>query len=135
MLTSRPMNPRAFFPLAPCLIAFALAACATEAPTPLPEPVAEAETPLPEPIEEPAGPAPLAPVPPPPEQRPEAPPEVADPAIPRPQRIANFVDYAVRTHGVDADRVREVLRSEERRVGKEGGGGERGEERRISMGG
>ena len=51
----------------------ALAACATEAPTPLPEPVAEAETPLPEPIEEPAGPAPLAPVPSPPEQRPEAP--------------------------------------------------------------
>ena len=112
MLTSRPMTPRALFPLASCLIAFAFAACATEGPAPLPAPAPEAEAPLPEPIAEPvepAAPAPLAPVPPPPEQRPEAPPPVTDPAIPRLQRVDNFVDYAVRTHGVDAARVRAVL--------------------------
>src|SRR5690606_41118467 len=81
MLTSRPMNPRALFPLASCLLAFALAACAPEGPTPIPQPVDEPQAPLPEPIPEPAEPAPLAPVPPPPEQRPEAPVEVTDPSI------------------------------------------------------
>ena len=110
------MNPRTFFRLAPCLIVFAFAACATDAPAPVQPPPTEAGAPLPEPITEPvadpaepAAPAPLQPVPPPPEQRPEAPAAVTDPAIPRQQRVANFVDYAVRTHGVDADRVRQVL--------------------------
>ena len=114
------MNPRTVFRLAPCLIVLAFAACATDAPAPLPPPVeAQASVPesspetLPEPIVEPgvepAGPQLLAPVPAPPEQRPEAPADVTDPAIPRQQRLDNFVDYAVRTHGVDAARVRSVL--------------------------
>ena len=114
------MNPRTVFRLAPCLIVLAFAACATDAPAPLPSPVeAQASVPesspepLPEPIVEPsvepAGPQLLAPVPAPPEQRPEAPADVTDPAIPRQQRLDNFVDYAVRTHGVDAARVRSVL--------------------------
>ena len=120
MLPSPPMNPRTVFRLAPCLIVLAFAACATDAPAPLPPPVeAQASVPesspepLPEPIVEPsvepAGPQLLAPVPAPPEQRPEAPADVTDPAIPRQQRLDNFVDYAVRTHGVDAARVRSVL--------------------------
>lgn len=120
MLPSPPMNPRTVFRLAPCLIVLAFAACATDAPAPLPSPVeAQASVPeslpepLPEPIVEPsvepAGPQLLAPVPAPPEQRPEAPADVTDPAIPRQQRLDNFVDYAVRTHGVDAARVRSVL--------------------------
>ena len=120
MLPSPPMNPRTVFRLAPCLIVLAFAACATDAPAPLPSPVeAQASVPesLPEPLPEPsvepsvepAGPQLLAPVPAPPEQRPEAPADVTDPAIPRQQRLDNFVDYAVRTHGVDAARVRSVL--------------------------
>lgn len=113
------MKTRAIFRLAPCLIAFAFAACATEAPAPLPPAAAGADTatPLPEPVAEPAGPAPLAPVPPPPEERPEAPASVTDPAIPRQQRVENFVEYAVATHGVDADRVRQVLAQAQVRQG------------------
>ncbi|MGY0634678.1 lytic murein transglycosylase B [Luteimonas sp. A478] len=107
------MNPRTVLRLAPCLIVLAFAACATDAPAPLPPPAAEAREPvpepLPEPIVEPAEPQLLAPVPPPPEQRPEAPTGVTDPSIPRQQRVDNFIDYAVRTHGADAARVRTVL--------------------------
>lgn len=113
MLTSPPMNPRTVLRLAPCLIVLAFAACATDAPAPISPPAAEAREPLPEPlpepIVEPAEPQLLAPVPPPPEQRPEAPTAVTDPSIPRQQRVDNFIDYAVRTHGVDATRVRTVL--------------------------
>ena len=113
------MNPRAVYRLAPCLIAFAFAACATDAPAPLPSPVeAEAQAPLPEPIVESAlEPAPLAPPPPPPEQRPDAPVAVTDPSIPRQQRVDNFIDYAVRTHGVDAAHVRQVLAQAQVRQG------------------
>ena len=118
------MNPRAVYRLAPCLIAFAFAACATDAPAPLPPPTvaeAEAQAPLPEPIVEsalePVEPAPLAPPPPPPEQRPDAPVAATDPSIPRQQRVDNFIDYAVRTHGVDAAHVRQVLAQAQVRQG------------------
>lgn len=104
------MNPRPVFRLVPCLLLLVCAACATETPAALPPPSAiEADAPWPEPIAEPVEPTPLAPVPQPPEQRPEAPAAVTDPSIPRQQRVANFIDYAVRTHGVDGERVRAVL--------------------------
>ena len=119
MLPSRPMKTRVFVRLAPCLIVFAFAACATDAPAPAPPspPSAEAPAALPEPVVEPAQPAPLAPPPPPPEQRPEAPASVTDPSIPRQQRVDNFVEYAVATHGVDPARVRSVLAQAQVRQG------------------
>src|SRR5690554_88034 len=111
------MKTRAVIRLAPCLIVLAFAACATEAPAPLPPPAVETGDPLPEPIVEPVEPAPLAPPPAPPEQRPEAPAPVTDASIPRQQRVDNFVDYAVATHGVDPARVRSVLEQAQVRQG------------------
>ena len=91
--------------LAASLMPLALVACATQANPPhvdqtpaaasLPPAVASAPTTLP-------------PVPQPPE-RPVAPEPVTDPAIPRAQRIANFVDYTASTYGVDPQHIRDVL--------------------------
>jgi membrane-bound lytic murein transglycosylase B len=101
------MSRRPFFRLAVAALPFALAACATPvnpsdghaedygAVTPLPEP-ARAEGAL------------LAPVPQPPD-RPVAPTPVTDPAIPRAQRVENFVNYTVQTYGADPAHVRSVL--------------------------
>jgi membrane-bound lytic murein transglycosylase B len=50
----------------------------------------------------------LSKVPQPPE-RPVAPPAVTDPAIPREQRIAAFVDYTATTYGVAPERIRAAL--------------------------
>ena len=61
-----------------------------------------------------AAPALLPKVPQPPE-RPVAPPQVTDPAIPREQRIAAFVDYTAETYGVDRALVRGVLAQAQRR--------------------
>ena len=86
-------------------LALALTACATQA-TPPAATVAVAE---PESAPEPSpSPALLPKVPQPPE-RPVAPPEVTDPAIPREQRIAAFVDYTARTYAVEPQRIRTVL--------------------------
>ena len=38
-----------------------------------------------------------------------APPSVTDPAIPREQRIAAFVDYTATTYGIDPQRIRDTL--------------------------
>ncbi|WP_407352910.1 lytic murein transglycosylase B [Luteimonas sp. R10] len=119
------MSRPSAFPLAPCLLSFALAACATQANPPTVEataPVsaaasADAAVPPAAPAGDPvpaAGRALLAPVPQPPE-RPVAPEPVTDPAIPRQQRIDNFVDYTARTYGVDAAGVRSVLSQAERK--------------------
>lgn len=101
--------------LLPGLGLFAFAACATPATPPPPEatPVAvdapgNAGAGVPATDSTAAAPALLPPVPQPPE-RPVAPPAVTDPAIPQAQRIDNFVDYVVRTYGVDAGRVRSTL--------------------------
>ncbi|MEZ0469109.1 lytic murein transglycosylase B [Luteimonas salinilitoris] len=119
------MNRPSALPLASCLLSFALVACATRANPPSLE--AAAPVPAPAPADAPAPPATpasgpvsatgqalLAPVPQPPE-RPVAPEPVTDPAIPRQQRIDNFVDYTVRTYGVDAAGVRSVLSQAEKR--------------------
>lgn len=108
VLTSRPMIRRPAVRLLCCLLPFAMAGCATQTPPP-------AETAA---TQAPAAPAAagdtlpgerlLPPVPQPPE-RPVAPPEVVDPAIPYAQRVDAFVDYTVRTYGVDAAHVRSVL--------------------------
>jgi membrane-bound lytic murein transglycosylase B len=79
------------------IAACALAACAT----PVPESM-QASTAVPDDIPM------LPPVPQPPE-RPVAPPSVTDPALPREQRIDAFVDYTVRTYGVDPATVRATL--------------------------
>lgn len=87
------------------LLPLALAACATQAAPP------HAGAAPPAPASSPASVAAdglLPPVPQPPE-RPVAPASVVDPAIPREQRIANFVDYTARTYGVDPQRIRDAL--------------------------
>ena len=38
-----------------------------------------------------------------------APPAVTDPAIPREQRIAAFVDYTATTYGIEPQRIRDTL--------------------------
>ena len=87
-------------------LSLAIGACATQAPPPKPTAVVAA----PEPAAAPAAPAgvPLAKVPQP-QERPVAPPAVTDPAIPREQRIAAFVDYTAQTYGVDPQRIRDAL--------------------------
>ena len=87
-------------------LSLAIGACATQAPPPKPTAVVAA----PEPAAPPAAPAgvPLAKVPQP-QERPVAPPAVTDPAIPREQRIAAFVDYTAQTYGVDPQRIRDAL--------------------------
>ncbi|MBX3714126.1 MAG: lytic murein transglycosylase B [Lysobacter sp.] len=85
-------------------LAAGLTACATQA-TPPPPPAAIAS-----PAASAAAPAPaLLPGVPQPPERPVAPPEVTDPAIPREQRVAAFVDYTARTYGVEPQRIRSVL--------------------------
>ncbi|WP_337243978.1 lytic murein transglycosylase B [Luteimonas sp. gir] len=101
------MSRRPFFRLSLAALPFALAACAT----PANHADAQADdyravTPLAEP-ERPEG-ALLPSVPQPPE-RPVAPPSVTDPAIPRAQRVENFVQYTATTYGVDAARIRSTL--------------------------
>jgi len=44
-----------------------------------------------------------------PQQRPPAPPAVTDPAIPREERIAAFIDYTATTYSVAPERIRAVL--------------------------
>ena len=87
-------------------LSLAIGACATQAPPPKPTAVVAA----PEPAAAPAAPAgvPLTKVPQP-QERPVAPPAVTDPAIPREQRIAAFVDYTAQTYGVDPQRIRDAL--------------------------
>ncbi|WP_058835728.1 lytic murein transglycosylase B [Luteimonas abyssi] len=95
--------------LAACLLPLALVACATQANPPTVEaaaPPSVAETSAPAPTA--AADGLLPPVPQPPE-RPVAPESVTDPAIPREQRIANFVDYTVQTYGVSPQRIRDTL--------------------------
>jgi len=97
---------RRAFSLPVVLLPLALAACATQA-TPPPEQPAAAPA-------APAAPAPqagdaLLPAVPQPPERPVAPASVTDPAIPREQRIANFVDYTAQTYGVDRQRIRDAL--------------------------
>ncbi|MFZ5635872.1 MAG: lytic murein transglycosylase B [Pseudomonadota bacterium] len=95
--------------MAAVLATLSLAACATQSPPPKPSAVVVA----PEPPPPPAPAAPLLPKVPQPQERPVAPPAVADPAIPREQRIAAFVDYTAKTYGVDPQRVRDVLAAAE----------------------
>lgn len=86
----------------------ALAACAsrtqapadTAPPAPSPQP-ANAEAPSPQP----ARPA----LPRQPEERPVAPENVTNPAIPRAEREANFIQYTAQTYGVDPLYVRAML--------------------------
>jgi membrane-bound lytic murein transglycosylase B len=89
-----------------------LAACATQTPPAKP---AQTLKDLPAPASGPATTKPatpvaglLAKVPQPPE-RPVAPPSVTDPAIPREQRIAAFVDYTASTYGIAPERIRAAL--------------------------
>ena len=80
-----------------------LAACATSTPPP---PAAGDVTPAaPAPVTRPAGIA----LPQQPPERPVAPPEVVDPALPRATREANFVDYTARTYGIEPAAIRAVL--------------------------
>lgn len=81
-----------------------LAACATPSPPPPPV-VAPPAEPAPVP-----SPAPrLLPEVPAAQERPVAPPSVTDPAIPREQRIAAFVDYTATTYGIEPQRIRDAL--------------------------
>ncbi len=94
--------PRAFV----AVLSLSLAACATQAPPPKPAALVAA----PEPVAAPAAPAEvLLPKVPQPPERPVAPPAVTDPAIPREQRIAAFVDYTAATYGVAPQRIRDTL--------------------------
>jgi membrane-bound lytic murein transglycosylase B len=82
-----------------------LVACATQTPPPKPTAIVAApEVPPP-----PAPPVALLPKVPQPQERPVAPPAVTDPAIPREQRIAAFVDYTATTYGIDPQRIRDTL--------------------------
>jgi len=83
-----------------------LAACATPSPPPAPV-VAPVADPAPSPVPAPA--ARLLPEVPAAQERPVAPPSVTDPAIPREQRIAAFVDYAATTYGIEPQRIRDAL--------------------------
>lgn len=89
-----------------CLLPVALCACATQA-NPQPEATADVADDA-SAATVPAQPALLPKVPQPPE-RPVAPESVTDPAIPRQQRIDNFVEYTATTYGVDRDYIRRVL--------------------------
>ncbi len=96
------------------VLSLALAACATQAPPPKPTAVIAA----PEPAAAPAAPVQtLLPKVPQPPERPVAPPAVTDPAIPREQRIAAFVDYTAQTYGVAPQRIRDTLAQAEYKQG------------------
>lgn len=85
--------------------AVSLAACATPSPPPPPVVVPPPSDPVPAPPPAPR----LLPEVPAAQERPVAPPSVTDPAIPREQRIAAFVDYAATTYGIDPQRIRDAL--------------------------
>lgn len=87
------------------LLPLALVACATQANPPPVDQVSASAAPA---TASAAVPTTLPPVPQPPE-RPVAPESVTDPAIPREQRIANFIDYTASTYGVEPRHIREVL--------------------------
>ncbi|RMH89090.1 lytic murein transglycosylase B [Lysobacter pythonis] len=80
----------------------ALAACATS--TPPPPAATDAPPSAPSATRSPA----MA-LPPQPPERPVAPADVTDPAIPREQRVAHFVDYTARTYGIDPAVIRATL--------------------------
>ncbi len=82
----------------------ALAACATNAPPP---PSAASVGTVPEPTTAPRSDSVALPSQPP--ERPVAPQNVVDPAIPRAQREANFVEYTAKTYGVDPAYIRSIL--------------------------
>jgi membrane-bound lytic murein transglycosylase B len=90
-----------FLPVVACL---ALAACATQAPPPVPVPATTAP-----PSSSQSQPMTLLPPVPQPPERPLAPPSVTDPAIPQAQRIDAFVDYTANTYGVDPQMIRAEL--------------------------
>ncbi|MCD9027189.1 lytic murein transglycosylase B [Luteimonas sp. BDR2-5] len=101
------MSRRPYFRLAAGLLPLALVACVTPVnPSAAQADDYEAITPLPEP-ERPAGA--LLPSVPQPEERPSAPASVTDPAIPRAQRVDNFVAWTAQTYGVDPAHIRRVL--------------------------
>ena len=92
------------------VLSLALAACATQSPPPKPAAVVVAPDLAATPAAAPAAPAQvLLPKVPQPPERPVAPPAVTDPAIPREQRIAAFVDYTATTYGVEPQRIRDTL--------------------------
>ncbi|MCD9033440.1 lytic murein transglycosylase B [Luteimonas sp. Y-2-2-4F] len=93
---------------ASALLPLALVACATQAAPSDADAATPAATPPPAQAPAAAAAGLLPPVPQPPE-RPVAPPAVVDPAIPREQRIANFVDYTAQTYGVAPQRIRDAL--------------------------
>ena len=99
------MPPSFLYPsLSVTALMLALAACATPSPPPKPAViVAAADTVAPAPVEA------LLPKVPQPQERPVAPPSVTDPAIPREQRIAAFVDYTAKTYGIEPQRIRDAL--------------------------
>ena len=101
------MIPHALPRVAAVAMSVALVACATQTPPPKPAAVVAAPEPAPPPPPEPA--AALLPKVPQPQERPVAPPAVTDPAIPREQRIAAFVDYTATTYGIDPQRIRDTL--------------------------
>ena len=96
------------------LLSLALFACATPA-TPAHEDTSAAADAVPAPATgTSAGATLLPPVPQPPE-RPVAPEPVTDPAIPREQRVASFIEYTATIYGIDRDHVRGVLAGAEHR--------------------
>jgi membrane-bound lytic murein transglycosylase B len=96
----------------------ALVACATQSPPPKPVAVVAAPEPPPAALSVPPSPAQaLLPKVPQPQERPVAPPAVTDPAIPREQRIAAFVDYTATTYGIDPQRIRDTLAQAEYKQG------------------
>ncbi len=96
-----------FFRPSCCLmtaLTLVLAACATPSSPPKPAVIIAApDTVAHAPVEA------LLPKVPQPQERPVAPPSVTDPAIPREQRIAAFVDYTAKTYGIDPQRIRDAL--------------------------
>lgn len=96
---------RALPRVAAVAMSVSLVACATQTPPPKPTAIVAApEVPPP-----PAPPVATLPKVPQPQERPVAPPAVTDPAIPREQRIAAFVDYTATTYGIDPQRIRDTL--------------------------
>ena len=112
----KPLILRAFPRIAAIAVSVALGACATQSQPP--KPTAIVSAPASPPAAKPPAPAPaeaLLPKVPQPQERPVAPPSVTDPAIPREQRIAAFVDYTAQTYGVDSQRIRDTLAQAEYR--------------------
>jgi membrane-bound lytic murein transglycosylase B len=95
---------RVFHSVSVLAMSLGLSACATQSPPPKPEVAVPAPPPAP-----PVKPVAALPGVPQPQERPVAPPSVTDPAIPREQRIAAFVDYTAQTYGVDRQRIRDTL--------------------------